>query len=209
MGNNWKFTDGVNSGDSDLQEFFKGWFMGQMLGLGVSPSYTLAYATREKIVFFLHTVLTTIQSKVDNSRSLYFQNQLYRKFAFDKLLPVEYNIKTLTKKVSVDNAMLRLLDGNLNVNGSVNENYGRELLELFTIGRGLEGTLPPATIPGDYFNYKEQDVRAAAQVLSGWTLDTTFSNFDATIDLNLLGHPKTSTRKREDRPPMQVVMIIP
>jgi uncharacterized protein (DUF1800 family) len=183
-------TDGVNSGDSDLQEFFKGWFMGQMLGLGVSPSYTLAYATREKIVFFLHTVLTTIQSKVDNSRSLYFQNQLYRKFAFDKLLPVEYNIKTLTKKVSVDNAMLRLLDGNLNVNGSVNENYGRELLELFTIGRGLEGTLPPATIPGDYFNYKEQDVRAAAQVLSGWTLDTTFSNFDTTIDLNLTGTQK-------------------
>ena len=41
--------------------------------------------------------------------------------------------------------MLRLLDGNLNVKGSVNENYGRELLELYSIGRGLEGTLPPAT----------------------------------------------------------------
>jgi uncharacterized protein (DUF1800 family) len=180
-------TTDANSGDSDLQEFFKGWFIGQMLGLGVPPSNSLAYAAREKVVFFLHSVLTTIQSKVDNSRSLYFQNQLYRKFAFDKLLPLEYNIKELTKKVSVDNAMLRLLDGNLNVNGSVNENYGRELLELYSIGRGLEGTLPAATIPGDYFNYTEQDVRAAAQVLSGWTLDTTFSSLDSTIDLDLAG----------------------
>ncbi len=183
-------TTDANSGDSDLQEFFKGWFIGQMLGIGVPPSNSLAYATREKVVFFLHSVLTTIQSKVDNSRSLYFQNQLYRKFAFDKLLPVEYNIKTLTKKISVDNAMLRLLDGNLNVNGSVNENYGRELLELYSIGRGLEGTLPAATVQGDYFNYKEQDVRAAAQVLSGWTLDTTFSNLDITVDLDLAGTMK-------------------
>ncbi|MBL7871845.1 MAG: DUF1800 family protein [Cyclobacteriaceae bacterium] len=188
-GNEWVITGttAANSGDSDLQEFFKGWFIGQMLGLGVPPSNSLAYATREKVVFFLHSVFTTIQSKVDNSRSLYFQNQLYRKFAFDKLLPIEYNIKTLIKKVSVDNAMLRLLDGNLNVNGSVNENYGRELLELYTIGRGLEGTLPPVTVPGDYFNYTEQDVRAAAQVLSGWTLDTTFSNPDLTVDLDLAG----------------------
>ncbi len=188
-GTEWVVTGPTpaNSGDSDLQEFFKGWFIGQMLGLGVPPSNSLAYATREKIVFFLHSVFTTIQSKVDNSRSLYFQNQFYRKFAFDKLLPIEYNIKTLIKKVSVDNAMLRLLDGNLNVNGSVNENYGRELLELYTIGRGLEGTLPPAGIPGDYFNYTEQDVRAAAQVLSGWTLDTTYSNPDITVDLDLAG----------------------
>ncbi len=177
----------ANSGDSDLQEFFKGWFMAQMLGIGVPTENSLSYATREKIVFFLHTVLTTIQSKVDNSRSLYFQNQLYRKFSFDKTLSPTYNVKELTKKISVDNAMLRLLDGNLNVNGSVNENYGRELLELFSIGRGLEGTLPPASVSGDYFNFKEQDVRAAAKVLSGWELDTTFSTPDNSVDLDLAG----------------------
>jgi uncharacterized protein (DUF1800 family) len=182
--------DDVNSGDSDLQEFFKGWFIGQMLSLGVPAGNKLAYATREKVVFFLHSVLTTIQSKVDNSRSLYFQNQLFRKFAFDKTLPVDYNFKELTKKVSVDNAMLRLLDGNLNVNGSVNENYGRELLELYSIGRGLEGTLPPVTAPGDYFNFTEQDVRAAAQVLSGWELDTNFSTYDETVDLYSTGTQK-------------------
>ena len=183
-------TTDANSGDPELQEIFKGWFMGQMLGLGVPPSNQLANATREKIVFFLHSVLTCIQSKVDNSRSLYFQNQLFRKFAFDKTLPIEFNFKELTKKVSVDNAMLRLLDGNLNVRGSVNENYGRELLELYSIGRGLEGTLPPATTPGDYFNFTEQDVRAAAQVLSGWELDTTFTSVDEEVDLYLTGTQK-------------------
>ncbi|MBN8654020.1 MAG: DUF1800 family protein [Cytophagales bacterium] len=183
-------TTEANSGDPELQEIFKGWFIGQMLGLGVPPSNQLAYATREKIVFFLHSVLTCIQSKVDNSRSLYFQNQLFRKFAFDKTLPIEFNFKELTKKVSVDNAMLRLLDGNLNVRGSVNENYGRELLELYSIGRGLEGTLPPATTLGDYFNFTEQDVRAAAQVLSGWELDTTFTSVDEDVDLYLTGTQK-------------------
>ncbi|MCW5912293.1 MAG: DUF1800 family protein [Cyclobacteriaceae bacterium] len=191
-GTEWVLTGvtDANSGDPDLQEIFKGWFIGQMLALGVPPGNQLAYSAREKIVFFLHTVLTAIQSKVDNSRSLYFQNQLFRKFAFDKTLPVDYNFKELTKKISVDNAMLRLLDGNLNVRGSVNENYARELLELYSIGRGLEGTLPPATTPGDYFNFTEQDVRAAAQVLSGWELDTTFSSFDEEVDLYLTGTQK-------------------
>ncbi|MDZ7647893.1 MAG: hypothetical protein U5K54_12310 [Cytophagales bacterium] len=52
---------------------------------------------------------------------------------------------------------------------------------------GLEGTLPPATIPGDYFNYTEQDVRAAAQVLSGWELDTNFATPDPDVTLYLTG----------------------
>ncbi len=177
----------ANSGEDVLQEFFKGWLMGQMLSINVPGNLSLSFSAREKIVFFLHTVLTAIQSKVDNSRSLYFQNQLFRKFALDKNLGPDFNFKELTKKISVDNAMLRLLDGNLNVKGSVNENYGRELLELYSIGRGLEGTLPPATIPGDYFNFKEQDVRAAALVLSGWELDTTFTSYDATVTLDLNG----------------------
>ena len=176
----WVITGATdaNSGDSDLQEFFKGWFMGQMLSNEITPGISLAYSTREKIVFFIHTVLTTIQSKVDNSRSLYFQNALFRKFALDKNLGLKFNFKELTKKTSVDNAMLRLLDGDLNVKGSPNENYGRELHELYSIGRGLEGTLPPVTDPGDYFLYRETDVQAAAKVLSGWDIDTSFLNID-------------------------------
>jgi len=160
----------ANSGDGDLQEFFKGWFLAQMLSQGIPSSQSLAYSTREKVVFFIHTVLTTIQTKVDSSRALYFQNQLYRLFAFDKSKDTRFNFKNLTKKVSVDNAMLRLLDGNLNVNGSPNENYARELHELYTIGRGLEGSVPPITDAGDYFVYREQDIQSAAKVLSGWEI---------------------------------------
>lgn len=176
-------TTPANSGDSDLQEFFKGWFIAQMMSQGVSPSQSLAFSVREKMVFFFHTVLTTIQSKVDNSRALYFQNQLFRQFAFDKTAGVKFNFKELAKKICVDNAMLRVLDGNLNVKGSPNENYAREFHELFTIGRGLDGTLPVVTDPGDYYLFREQDVQAAANVLSGWDIDTAFSNIDTDTGL--------------------------
>jgi hypothetical protein len=98
-------TTDANSGDSDLQEFFKGWLLHQMLGAGLQGEEGLAYSAREKIVFFLHTLLTTIQTKVDSSRALYFQNELYRRFALDKNLDERFSLKELTKKVSVDNAM--------------------------------------------------------------------------------------------------------
>src|SRR5690606_41903036 len=66
----------ANSPDDELQRYFKGWFVAQMLSAGIDPSLSLAYSAREKLVFFLHTHFTTIQSKVNNSRSLYYQNQL-------------------------------------------------------------------------------------------------------------------------------------
>jgi uncharacterized protein (DUF1800 family) len=171
-----------------------------MLTAGVDPSKKLAYAARERIVYFLHTHFTTTQEKVE-SRSLYFQNALYRMFALDALPPpifptpvfplpplppLNLNFKNLTVKVSVDNAMIALLDGNLNVKGSPNENYGRELFELYSIGRGLEvdGYIPPVSEQGDYYLYKELDVQAAAKVLSGWTTKTDFTSLEtANLDL--------------------------
>ncbi len=167
----------------EYMEFFKRWCIGQMMSAGVSPAQALPYSAREKIVFFIHTHLTAIAEKIGSSRALYFQNQLYRLYALDALAsPVvpadKLNFKELTKKVSVDNAMLRLLDGNLNVNGSPNENYGRELLELYAIGRGLENALPPPTGEGDYIYYKEHDVQQAARVLSGFDFDDTFLTID-------------------------------
>ncbi|HEY0653521.1 MAG TPA: DUF1800 family protein [Chryseosolibacter sp.] len=174
----------ANSDDDELQTFFKSWFIGQMMSEGISPELSLAYSTREKLVLFLHTHFTCIQSKVSNSRAMYFQNQLFRIFSRDALNPSpEVNFKELTVKVSIDNAMLRLLDGNLNVKGSPNENYARELLELYSIGRGLEGTLPAPTGPGDYLLFTEQDVQAAARVLSGWELDDDFATLDPDTSL--------------------------
>ncbi len=174
----------ANSDGGDLEGYIKAWLVGQMMSSGVPPALSLAYSAREKVIMFLHTHFTTITSKVGNSRSLYFQNQLFRLFALDALNPDPLiNFKQLTVKISVDNAMLRLLDGNLNVKGSVNENYGRELLELYSLGRGLEGTLPPAAGPGDYVLYTEQDVQAAARVLSGWDIDDTFLTLDPDTNL--------------------------
>ncbi len=174
----------ANSGDEDLQEFFKRWFIGQMLSVGIAPGLSLAYSAREKLVFFLHTHFTAIQTKINSSRALYFQNQLFRMYALDATDPDPLvNFKTLTKKTCVDNAMLRLLDGSLNVKGSPNENNARELLELYTIGRGLEGTLPPGTGEGDYIVYREQDVQEAARILSGWEFDEDFLTLDADTNL--------------------------
>lgn len=170
----------ANSPDDELQRYFKGWFVAQMLSVGIDPSLSLAYSAREKLVFFLHTHFTTIQSKVNNSRSLYFQNQLFRIFALDAMRTDPWaNFKDLSVYISIDNAMLRLLDGNMNVKGSPNENYAREFHELFSIGRGLEGTLPTSTTPGDYILFTEQDVQAAARVFSGWDVDEDFLTIDA------------------------------
>uniref|UniRef100_UPI00404B4E64 DUF1800 domain-containing protein n=1 Tax=Fulvivirga sp. TaxID=1931237 RepID=UPI00404B4E64 len=189
----------ANSGDNELQDFLKQWMIGQCLGVDVDDSSKLSYKTREKVVFFYHTYFTTIMTKVDDSRATYFQNALFRLFAFDKNdvdvqivnedtgLPendtLVLNIKELTKKISVDNAMLKFLDGNLNVKGSPNENYAREMLELYTIGRGLEGNLPDIPEPGDYINFTEQDVRAAANVLTGFDIDDDFVNIDPYTNL--------------------------
>jgi hypothetical protein len=176
-------TDG-NSEEFKLGQYFQGWFLSQMMSSGISDNASLAYAAREKLVLFLHTHFTCIANKVQDSRAMYFQNQLFRQFVLDENAgDPEVNFKSLTVKISVDNAMLRLLDGNLNSKGNPNENYARELLELFSIGRGLEGTVPENLQDGDYFVYKETDVVAAAEVLSGWQDDPTFANIDPDTNL--------------------------
>ncbi len=72
------------------------------------------------------------------------------------------NFKQLTLEMTIHPAMLRYLNGNKNTGKNPNENYARELLELFTIGKGeLAGE-------DDYTNYTEQDVQAIAKCLTGW-----------------------------------------
>lgn len=192
----WITTGNALSEENQLRNYFLAWNLGQMLGNGIDEEVRLPYIFRERIVFFLHTHFTTKQSVVGNSRSLYFQQALFRMFAFDQedltipnedpLLPdtiAPRNFKALTKKICVDNAMLVFLDGRLNVKGSPNENYSRELLELYAVGRGLEGNVPEAEFVGDYFYYTEEDVQAGARVLSGFNVDTTFTNIDPETNL--------------------------
>lgn len=170
---------GANSEGGDLMQYLLSWLIGQMM------NSSLSYSAREKVVLFLHTHFTMRTEKVNNTRALYFQNQLFRQFALDALnADADVNFKTLTVKASVDNAMLELLDGRLNVKGSFNENYARELLELYSIGRGLEAAPPPTSgEEGDYGVYTEEDVKTAARILTGWDFDDEFSNIDPDTNL--------------------------
>ncbi len=126
---------------------FKAWWM----GLIVQQQLSL----REKMVLFWHNHFVTETDVVNDPRFSYRYLALLRANAFG-------NWKDLTRQISVDGAMLRYLNGNTNTKTSPNENYGRELQELFTIGKGLE------VAPGDYTNYTEVDVKGAAKVLTGW-----------------------------------------
>lgn len=75
------------------------------------------------------------------------------------------NIRQFVKDMTINPAMLLFLNGATNTLYSPNENYARELLELFTIGKG------PQIGPGDYTNYKEEDVAAGAKILTGFLVD--------------------------------------
>ncbi len=187
-----------NNEELDLNRIFLSWHLGQMLGGGVEEPIKLAHILRERLVLFFHTHFTTKKSTVNNWEALYYQQALFRLYAFDQediILPpvdpeadpedpdsmetiVPRNFRELTKKLCVDNAMLVFLDGRLNVKGRVNENFARELLELYSVGRGLEGNVPAPEFDGDYFVFTEQDVQEGAKVLSGFDRDNTFSNID-------------------------------
>ena len=72
------------------------------------------------------------------------------------------NFRQLIEDVTVSEVMLRFLNGNESLIGNPNENYARELLELFTLGKGEH------VGSGDYTTYTEDDIRAIANALTGW-----------------------------------------
>ncbi len=111
----------------------------------------------EKMVLFWHNHFPV--ANINETRSVYQYSQLIRANAVG-------NFRELTKEMVIDTAMLVYLNGNTNTANSPNENFARELLELFTIGKG------PLAGPSDYTNYTEQDVVEMAKVLSGWRVKT-------------------------------------
>ncbi len=108
---------------------------------------------REKLTWFWHNHYVTA-GILDPNFNYNYINTL-RKNALG-------NFRELSKMMTIDPSMLIYLNGDDNTAASPNENYARELLELFTIGKG------PAVGPGDYTNYTEQDVEEMAKVLTGW-----------------------------------------
>jgi hypothetical protein len=119
----------------------RGWWLYAML-------YS-AHPLREKLTLFWHNHFATSIVKVRDAGLMYRQNSLLREHALGKVGP-------LVHAVGRDGAMLVWLDANRNVAGRPNENYARELMELFTLGVG---------------HYTEADVREAARAFTGWHTD--------------------------------------
>jgi uncharacterized protein (DUF1800 family) len=124
----------------------------------------------EKMTLFWHGILTSAFSKVGSGQFMITQNQLLRDHALD-----DYGV--LLKAISRDPAMLTWLDSRTNRKAAPNENFARELMELFTLGIG---------------NYGETDVRESARAFTGWSQVGDNFVFDATQHDNgietFLGH---------------------
>lgn len=128
------------------------WTMDLMMTEGLS--------IREKLTLFWHNHFAI--NNINDARFNYRYIETLRQHAWG-------NFRDLVKAMTLDPTMLRFLNGNQNTNVAPNENYARELLELFTIGKG------PQVEPGDYTNYTEVDVAQMARVLTGWR-DRGFNN---------------------------------
>ena len=136
---------------------------------------------REKLTLFWHNHFVAENT---NPHREYFYISILRNNALG-------NFKELTKQITTDPNMLIYLSGSQNSNTAPNENYSRELLELFSIGKGA------AVGNGDYTNYTEDDVVQMAKALTGWkvkglnnpdTLTSFFSNNKHTTGDKNLSH---------------------
>ncbi len=138
-----------------------------------------------KLEFFLHT--NFVASNQDRDPYEYHDYmKLNRYYA-------KGNYKTLAKKMSINMVMMYYLDGNDNHKNSPNENFGREFLELFSIGKG------PGQGPGNYTNYTEEDVQAAARVFTGWrTWDETQWGYDTEVGV-VTAYPADWAHDKNDK----------
>lgn len=118
---------------------------------------------REKMTLFWHNHFATEAITVQDSRFSYRHVALLRSMCLG-------NFKEFVKQITIDPAMLIYLNGDKNTKTAPDENYGRELQELFTVGKDLPN------------HYTEDDVKAAARVLTGWRNNrlTSTSFFDVT-----------------------------
>jgi uncharacterized protein (DUF1800 family) len=121
--------------------------MGEIRGWWVQRMISSPRPLEEKLTLFWHGHFTSSVEDVKNARHMFRQNEFLRQNCAG-------NFHSLVLGISRDPAMLRYLDNNTNRKGKPNENYARELLELFTMGVG---------------NYTEEDVLAAARAFTGWT----------------------------------------
>ena len=108
---------------------------------------------QEKIALFWHGILPTGHAKCNNPRQQKKELDMFRTVGM-------VNFQDLLLNLAKDPAMVFYLDNCMSHKGAINENWSRELLELFSLGVGMDGN----------FNYSEDDVKEAARAFTGWTL---------------------------------------
>ena len=113
----------------------------------------------EKMAIFLHHIYPVAWGKSEHGPSIYAQIDMFRRVGLT-------DFKTILLELSRDPAMIFWLDNNENHKDEINENYGRELLELFTMGIGA---------------YTEDDIKSASRAFTGWT-------FRQPLSLYPMGH---------------------
>lgn len=141
-------TPGGRFGVAELQQ----WWIDHML----STSTPFA----ERMTLFWHGHFTSDYRKTGNNTFMYWQNLTWRRMALTNLGP-------MLMQVTTDPSMLRYLDLANSTGQSPNENYSRELMELFTMGAG---------------NFSEEDVRQSAKALAGWQQPPPDSTATVTVD---------------------------
>lgn len=146
------------TGVFDRRHSMDAWILGQLLNQGIS--------VREKMTLFWHNHFPVERDVVGEAKYLYAYSNLLRKSALG-------NFRQLVKDISIDPAMLFYLNGRDNTLDNPNENFARELLELFTIGKG------DTAGPGDYTHYTEDDVIEIAKIFTGWQ---DFGRFSTEVD---------------------------
>ena len=143
-----KFFYGLRANAVETQRLAT-WWGGRMLAT--------TRPLEEKLTLFWHGHFATGNTKVRDTRMMLRQNEMLRAHA-------NGSFEDLLLGILRDPAMLVYLDNGENVKDHPNENFGRELLELFSLGVG---------------NYTEQDIREGARAFTGWTNDVLEFEFDA------------------------------
>ncbi|HEY1480129.1 MAG TPA: DUF1800 family protein [Gaiellales bacterium] len=115
----------------------------------------------ERMTFYWHRHFANSRQTVSPPQLLATQNALFRSYADLSAKPAA-DFKSMANDVSIDPSMLRYLTGESNVKGAPNENYARELMELFTLGPINDAGTP---------NYSEADVQSLAKALTGWVIN--------------------------------------
>ncbi len=166
----------------DFRFYYKHWWINLMASQGGNPSIV------DKLMLFWQNHFVTTEEAVDEYRGIYKYFSLIRNGVVVNSVQrggVLGNFRDMVYQISIDPAMLKYLNGNDNIKGTPNENYARELQELFVVGaKDFAGNN----------NYTENDVKAAARVLTGWRYRNFYSNTTTSVysDFTLTRHDTTS-----------------